>query len=81
MLSPSDLIFDMVTLEDPDLGGTSFTDYWFAPGTRLHLHVPGVTMARGSVFAHMEPNQWDYGEGKWGMINIHKKKVRHLFDQ
>ena len=22
---------------------TGFPDYWFAPGTRPHLHVPGVT--------------------------------------
>ena len=27
-----------------------FLDYWFAPCTRPHLQVPGVTGGRGSVF-------------------------------
>ena len=27
-----------------------FPDYRFAPGARTHLHVPGVTEGRGSVF-------------------------------
>ena len=25
--------------------------------------------------AHMEPNQWDPGEGGWGMMNINKKSL------
>ena len=27
-----------------------FPDYWFAPGARPHLLVPGVTKGKGSVF-------------------------------
>ena len=27
-----------------------FPDYWCAPGARPHLHVPGVTRGRGSMF-------------------------------
>ena len=29
--------------------------YWFAPGTRVHLYVPGVTGGRGNVFAMALP--------------------------
>ena len=29
---------------------SGFPDYWFAPGARPHLHVPGVTKGRESVF-------------------------------
>ena len=41
-----------------------------APGTRSHLHVPRLQWG-GEVCLHIEPNQWNSGEGRWGMINIH----------
>ena len=40
----------MVTLGTPDPGTCfpGFPDYWFAPGTQPHLHVPGGNMEWGS---------------------------------
>ena len=77
---------------------SGFPDYLFAPGTQAHLHVPGATEGRGSVFkahsaghplkcggnlrckrAHMEPNQWDSWEGRWGKKNIQNPKEKNSF--
>ena len=69
-----------------------FQNYWFAPGARPPLHVPGLTEGRGSVFkahsetrgnlrykkAYMEPTQWDSWEGRWGKKNIQNQKNKLL---
>ena len=40
---------------------------------RSHLHVPRLQWG-GEVCSHIEPNQWNSGEGRWGMKSNIKKK-------
>ena len=54
----------MVTLGTPDCGTCvpGLSNYWFAPGTQPHLHVPGVTRGRGSGFkAHSAGHPLKHG--------------------
>ena len=56
---------------------SSRQDYWFAPGTQSHLQVPRLQWG-GEVCLHIEPKQWNSGEGRWGMINKHKKNKKNF---
>ena len=42
----------MATLGTPGQGtcAPGFPDYWFAPGTQSHLHVPGASKVKGGVW-------------------------------
>ena len=47
------------------------SDYWFAPGTRSHLHVPETTRSGKVLIAHFlmthtEPNLWKPQGGEVG---------------
>ena len=58
------------------------SDYWFAPGTRSHLHVPETTRSGKVLIAHFlmthtEPNLWKPQGGEVGQEKhtfIKKKK-------
>ena len=49
------------------------SDYWFAPGTRSHLHVPETTRSGKVLIAHFlmthtEPNLWKPQGGEVGQV-------------